>query len=172
LLNLCILAERVKAATGVQARVVGFDTGQGMPPPVDWRDHPERFGAGDFQMDQALLTARLPPTCRLILGPVAETVPEFVQTGLTPAAPLGFVAFDLDYYSSTKQAVPLLTDLDAAKYLFLPVLYFDDIVLPYYSDWGGELLAINEFKRGTTDAQDSALSFPAFASLFEKRALD
>src|SRR5437899_8161101 len=51
LLNLCLLAERVTAATGVQVRIVGFDSGQGMPPPVDWRDHPEQFGAGDFAMD-------------------------------------------------------------------------------------------------------------------------
>ena len=36
-------------------------------------------------------------------------------------------------------------DPNPAKYLFLPVLYFDDIVLANYSDWTGELLAINEF---------------------------
>ncbi len=144
LLNLCMLAERVKAATGVQVRIAGFDTGQGMPPPVDWRDHPEQFGTGDFPMDQERLSRRLPSNCRLILGPVEETVPKFVRADIA-SAPLGFVAFDLDYYSSTKQALTLLTDPDAAKYLFLPILYFDDVVLPYYCDWAGELLAINEF---------------------------
>ncbi|MGH8011443.1 MAG: hypothetical protein ACREQ4_02940 [Candidatus Binataceae bacterium] len=69
---------------------------------------------------------------------------QFRRTVLDPRAPLSFVAFDLDYYSSTKQAFALLTDPDPAKYLFLPILYFDDIV-PSYSDWAGELLAINEF---------------------------
>ncbi len=145
LLNLCLLAERVKAATGVQVRIAGFDSGQGMPPPVDWRDHPEQFGTGDFPMDQERLSTRLPSNCRLILGPVEETVPKFVRADLGSTAPLGFVAFDLDYYSSTKQALTLLTDPVAAKYLFLPILYFDDVVLPYYCDWAGELLAINEF---------------------------
>ena len=145
LLNLCMLAERVHAATGVQVRIAGFDTGRGMPPPVDWRDHPEQFGAGDFPMDRERLSARLPPNCRLVLGPVDETVPEFLRGALGASAPLGFVAFDLDYYSSTKQALALLADPDPTKYLFLPILYFDDIVLPYYCDWAGELLAINEF---------------------------
>jgi hypothetical protein len=145
LLNLCMLAKRVTATTSVQIRIVGFDSGQGMPPPVDWRDHPEQFGTGDFPMDQERLIARLPSNCRLILGPVEETVPKFRRDVLSAVEPLGFVAFDLDYYSSTKPALGLLTDPDASKYLFLPTLYFDDIVLPYYCDWAGELLAINEF---------------------------
>jgi hypothetical protein len=58
---------------------------------------------------------------------------------------LGFAAVDVDYYSSAREALNLLTDPDAGKYLFLPILYFDDIVLANYSDWTGELLAINEF---------------------------
>lgn len=39
----------------------------------------------------------------------------------------------------------LLTDPEASKYLFLPVLYFDDIAVPNYSEWAGALLALNEF---------------------------
>jgi hypothetical protein len=34
---------------------------------------------------------------------------------------------------------------DRSKHLFLAIPYFDDIVLPTYSNWAGELLAINEF---------------------------
>jgi hypothetical protein len=145
LINLSLLAKRVTAATGVDIRIVGFDSGTGMPPPVDWRDHPEYFRAGDFTMDEAGLRARLTSNCKLMIGPVNETVPEFLRTSLTPEAPLGFVAFDLDYYSSTRQALAIFKDPDPAKYLFLPTLYFDDIVLPTYCDWAGELLAINEF---------------------------
>ena len=36
LLNLCRLAELTTKATGVEVRVVGFDTGQGLPPPSDY----------------------------------------------------------------------------------------------------------------------------------------
>src|SRR6185295_15415122 len=53
LLNMCHLARRVTAVTGVQFRVVGFDTGQGMPAPASFRDHPELYAEGDFPMDPA-----------------------------------------------------------------------------------------------------------------------
>lgn len=43
LLNMCELAARTEAATGVAIEVVGFDTGTGMPPAVDHRDLPEYF---------------------------------------------------------------------------------------------------------------------------------
>jgi len=145
LINLCKIAELVTAQTGVAVQIAGFDSGEGMPEARDWRDHPEEFGLGDFPMDIARLEARLPPNCKLVLGDVSKTVPEFAKNRLTAEAPLGFAAFDLDYYSSTKHALRLLSDSDAANYLFLPVLYFDDIVLAHYSDWAGELLAINEF---------------------------
>jgi hypothetical protein len=145
LINMCRVAQLITAETGVAVQVAGFDSGESMPPARDFRDHPEQFGLGDFPMDRARLEARLPANCRLVLGNVGKTVPEFLKSNLTPKTPLGFAAFDLDYYTSTKLALRLLSDADAANYLFLPVLYFDDIVLPQYSDWAGELLAINEF---------------------------
>ena len=40
LLNICELARRVSRSTGIAFDVVGFDTGAGLPPPVDHRDHP------------------------------------------------------------------------------------------------------------------------------------
>jgi hypothetical protein len=51
LLNLCRLAERVTKETGVKFRIVGFDTGVGMPQPRDYRDHPNMYGALDFPME-------------------------------------------------------------------------------------------------------------------------
>jgi hypothetical protein len=145
LLNLCAIARRVTDATGVQVNIAGFDSGAGMPPPVDYRDHPEEFRAGDFPMQHDRLRSRLSAHCELVLGPVQETVPTFLSNSLNASSPLGFAAFDLDYYSSTKQALALLADVDASKYLFLPILYFDDIVLPTYNEWAGELLAVREF---------------------------
>ena len=98
-------------------------------------------------------------------------MPEFAQDGLTHDAPLGFAAFDLDYYSSTKRALQLMSDPDPSKYLFLPFLYFDDIVLPSYSDWAGELLAINEF-----NAEHELRKIQQYRFLrsprFEERSLD
>jgi hypothetical protein len=96
-------------------------------------------------MDQDALKRRLPPNCQLALGLLSETVPRIRETVLSHNSPLGFAAIDVDYYSSAKEAFKLFLDPDPAKYLFLPILYFDDIVLGNYSDWTGELLAMHEF---------------------------
>jgi len=142
LMNMCRVAELVTGETGVAVEVAGFDSGEGMPPAQNFRDHPEQFGLGDFPMDRARLEAKLPANGRLVLSYVSKTVPEFLKWNLSPEVPLGFAAFDLDYYTPTQHALRLLSDADAANYLFLPVLYFDDIPLPHYSDWAEELLAI------------------------------
>jgi hypothetical protein len=102
LLNLCSIAKRVEQATGIAVNIAGFDSGCGMPPPVDYCDHPEEFQFGDFPMDHNRLRPKLPSNCQLVLGPVNETVPTFLEN-LSAAAPLGFAAFDLDYYTSTRE---------------------------------------------------------------------
>ncbi len=144
LLNLCEVGRRVTKATGVQFEIVGFDTGAGMPPPVDYRDHPEYYAAGDFPMDRAALTARLPPNARVLYGDIAETVPGFLA-GLSRAAPVGFVALDVDYYSSARAALRVLEDPDPLKYLPLTTLYLDDVAFEGHNPWCGELLAVEEF---------------------------
>jgi hypothetical protein len=137
-------AEHVKAETGVHVSVYGFDTGAGMPPPTDYRDLPYMWQSGYFAMDAERLRARL-KTAELILGPVEETVTRFCET--KAPAPIGFISFDLDYYSSTMAALRLL---EADHRFFLPrvVCYFDDIsgdIDWAYNEFTGELLAINEF---------------------------
>src|SRR3954452_7553904 len=108
LLNLCELSDRVERTTGIGFDVVGFDTGTGMPAPVDHRDHPELYETGWFGVDADALRARLPANARLILGDLDETVDEFVA-GMDPAAPLGFATLDVDYYSSSVSALRLFT---------------------------------------------------------------
>ena len=144
LLNLCEVGRRVTAATGVRFEIVGFDTGAGMPVPVDHRDHPEYYRSGDFPMDRRALDARLPPNARVVYGDVAETVPRFLAD-LSPTAPIGFVSLDLDYYQSSRAALRLLEDPDPRKYLPVSVMYLDDIAFPGHNEWCGELLAVREF---------------------------
>ncbi len=144
LLNLCEVGDRVTAATGVRFDVVGFDTGAGMPLPVDHRDHPEYYRAGDFPMDRGALDARLPPNARVVYGDVAQTVPRFLAD-LSPAAPIGFVSLDLDYYRSSRDALRMLEDPDPRKYLPVTLMYLDDIAFPGHNEWCGELLAVREF---------------------------
>ncbi|MGH8011444.1 MAG: hypothetical protein ACREQ4_02945 [Candidatus Binataceae bacterium] len=66
--HLCKIAERIKATTRVTVQIAGFDSGQGMPPPTDYRGHPEQFAPSDFPMDFDALRTRLPANCRLVLG--------------------------------------------------------------------------------------------------------
>jgi hypothetical protein len=112
-------AERVLS---VGVRVYGFDTGEGLPPPRDHRDAPFLMEGGDFPMDQDALRARL-ERAELVLGEVCSTVPTFLESG---PPPIGFISFDLDYYSSTCDALRLL-DGDAEAFLPRVLCYFDDV---------------------------------------------
>ena len=133
-------AERV---LGVGICVYGFDTGKGLPPPRDHRDAPFLMQRGDFPMDQEALGARL-DRAELILGDVASTVPAFLESG---PAPVGFISFDLDYYSSSRDALRLL-DGDAEAFLPRVLCYFDDIHCYPWGDSIGVRLAIREFNEG------------------------
>jgi hypothetical protein len=143
LINICYLAERITKITGVEFDIYGFDSGKGMPPAIDYRDHPELYQEGDFPIDEPRLRAALPANAELIIGDVAETAGRFADQ-LTPESPLGFASFDLDYYSSTKAAFNVLKAA-AERYLPITVLYLDDIVDDTNNPWAGELLAVNEF---------------------------
>jgi hypothetical protein len=144
LINMCQLAARVSKATGVQIKVVGFDSGTGMPPPQGFRDHPELYQEGDFPMDFASLRAKLPPNGELILGRLQDTVAEFRDQRLTAAAPLAYVVIDVDYYSSTVDALKVF-DGPAEAYMPLTLIYLDDVALDQHNPFAGEELAVREF---------------------------
>jgi hypothetical protein len=127
-------------AFDVSIDVYGFDSGRGLPKPTDFRDCPNLFLEGQFPLDEARLAARL-ERAELILGLVDETVSAFMER---PPAPIGFVSFDLDLYSSTVSALRVF---EAGAELMLPRVqcYFDDITGFTYADHNGERLAISEF---------------------------
>ena len=146
-------AARVRAITGVEVDVHGFDTGKGMPAPQDVRDLPYLWQAGYFAMDEKKLRARL-GVAKLHLGEVKDTVGNFFTGN---PAPIGFISFDLDYYSSTVAALKIL-DGDAKYYLPRVTCYFDDLaggLLDAYSEFSGELLAIREFNESHPQARIS-----------------
>lgn len=141
-------ADYVTSETGVRIDVVGFDTGSGLPPSGDFRDAPYLWAHGDFAMDEAALRARL-RRAALVLGDVRETVRPFVDR-LDRQAPVGFVAFDLDLWSSTVSALDLFRG-DVTACLPRVWCYFDDIVAMI--DQVGELLAIREFNEERPERQ-------------------
>jgi hypothetical protein len=93
-------------------------------------------------MDRAALEKRLAGRAELILGDVSETIPLWQA----PAdAPLGAVMFDLDLYTSTRDALRLLTKSNVLPRVWC---YFDDIFgYPEMAltDYIGEGAAVREF---------------------------
>ncbi len=144
LMNICKVCQRVSDITGVTFDIVGFDSGQGMPPPRDYRDHPEYYSHRDYPMhDEGGLRSQLPGNCKLVIGDVSRTVPEFLHAC---ESPVGFISIDVDYYWSTVEALRIL-DGRAGQYLPLVPVYVDDIEYDGHSIFAGEQLAIEEFNR-------------------------
>jgi len=143
-----VALERLCAAyrptSGLNIDLCGFDLGSGMPAPRDYRDAPYVWQQNFFKMDEAKLRARLGST-RLFIGDIQKTGREYIDA---KTLPIGFISFDLDYYSSTVSAFDALLEGDPQKYLPRVVCYFDDTVGPHaemHNEYAGELLAIKEF---------------------------
>lgn len=161
LLNICEHAAETTKVTGVEFEIYGFDTGAGLPPPRDYRDHPELYQAGDYPMNVEGLRARLPANAKLILGDIKETIPDFLHE--TRPAPLGYVALDVDYYWSSVEALKIFTGTPD-QYLPFVNLYLDDCQDPHHNPACGEMLACEEFNRD----QPSRKIYP-YTALREKR---
>jgi len=144
-------AASIERETGVSISVYGFDTGQGLPNHCgDYRDHPNCWKLGDYQMDEAALRRRLHSRTELVLGDISHTVPEFVSK--MQKAPLGFVAVDVDYYSSAQVALTVLS-MAEKKMLYRVPMVFDDVDSPNNHRFAGELRAIEEFNLQNNDVK-------------------
>lgn len=143
LLNLQKLAQQVTKSTGISFNLYGFDTGTGMPQPQSYKDHPELYQTGDFPMDFSLLSSKLEKDTKLILGPLSETIRTFSLNDFT-AAPIGFISVDVDYYSSTVDALKVL-ELRPENFLPRVIVYLDDLEDPSHNSYCGQQAAIAEF---------------------------
>jgi hypothetical protein len=146
LLALEEVAGAVAGALGVEIDVVGFDSGEGMPAPADYRDLPHVWNAGYYRMDPARLKAKL-SRAQLVLGDIRETITSWMTRCRHP---IGFVAFDLDYYSSTMSAFRLFDSPAGSGHLPRVYCYFDDTIWPEHAchnEYVGELRAIQEFNQ-------------------------
>jgi hypothetical protein len=141
------LADLLGKAVGIDIEVYGFDSGSGLPPPADNRDLPYVWKKGFYKIDEAAVRAKL-HRAKLIFGLVSETVGKFAQE--QKPAPIGFVAFDLDYYTSTVDAFKLFDAAGPENRLPRIFCYFDDIIgkdEELHCEHVGELAAIAEFNR-------------------------
>jgi hypothetical protein len=146
LLDLCKAAQFFRDELGMDIAVYGFDNATGLPPPADYRDHPEMWGAAQFKMpDPAILRAKLPDFAELVIGDIKDTIGG--AEAKLDGARIGFVSIDVDYYSSTIAAMQFFK-LAPQNYLPAPIVYFDDILHSLlYNKWCGEELAIEEFNK-------------------------
>lgn len=146
LIALEAVAPIVEAEFGVALELHGFDGGVGMPPPEGPDDAPYLIEPGHFPMDVDALRARLTRT-HLHLGPVGESVAAFLAA---PAAPVGFVVQDLDYWSSTRDALALF-DAPAERFLPRVLSYYDDVLGYPWAAGNGERRANVEFNAAHRD---------------------
>ena len=144
------ISKEVATHYGISIDVYGFDTGAGLPQPEDSLDLPDILCEGDFPMDIEALRRRL-TDARLYLGLVGQTVQQFLASH---PAPIGFISFDMDFYSSTMQGMKVL---EAHEDFLLPRVYcfFDDIFA--CGDFNGERLAISNFNAAHRDRKISKI---------------
>lgn len=165
LLSLEQLSEQVTRITGVSFDVYGFDLGAGLPEPSDYRDLPFIWKKGFCQMDVSTLKHKLKKSSTLILGNVKKTLPKFLKQKI---APVGFIAFDLDFYTSTKYALRIF---DTKERNLLPRVYcyFDDVIgtdEEIMCEYTGELLSISEFNKNHKDRKVAKIN-----GMYHKRVI-
>jgi len=144
LLNMIELAQQIGPAVGIEFRVVGFDSGIGLPSlKGGYKDHPELWAAGDFEMDKDALLSKIGGRAELVFGDIGETTGKFLES-VNASCPIGFCSIDIDFYSS---AISALRCLKGKAECYTPAvsLYFDDVSNFPSNKWCGELAAIEEF---------------------------
>lgn len=138
------LCAAYRPARDLEIDLCGFDLGIGMPSPLDYRDVPYVWRQHFFRMDESKLRAKLEFT-NLFIGDIQTTGRKYIDSTILP---IGFISFDLDYYSSTISAFNTLLEGEPKKFLPRVICYFDDTVGPHaemHNEFSGELLAIREF---------------------------
>ena len=146
LLNAEMHINEVMKTLPVDIELYGFDIGSGLPRPSDYRDMPHYFRAGLYEMNRDSLERKL-KRAKLIIGDVKETCATFLQN--YHPAPIGCMFHDLDFYSSTRDALTIF-DGEASHFLPRVFMYFDDIIgddVWLCNKFTGERLAIDEFNQ-------------------------
>ena len=144
LVNIEYHVKEIQKIIDIEVEIYGFDSGVGLPKLEDYRDLPYFWKEGFYKMDVPKIKSRL-NSAKLVLGDVKETLKNF------ECAPIACVMIDLDYYSSTVAAL----DIFNKPHLPRVFCYFDDVApisgeVCLYSEYTGELLAINEYNNKNT----------------------
>ena len=132
----------------IEYEIYGFDFGDssGLNFSKNPKDLPYYWSEGQFKMNYNKLKTKI-KNSKLVLGDVSDSVKNFTQK-YNPA-PIGAIFFDLDYYTSTINALEIFKCSDD---FILPrvICYFDDLQ-PNVNNFNGELAAINEFNKNNEE---------------------
>lgn len=139
LIHMELYAHEISRLFGIDIDVYGFDSGEGLFSPMDYRSCPHIWIEGDYKMNYDALQSRL-YKAKLVVGDICETTKTFLDD-FNPA-PIAFISVDVDQYTPTVAVLDMLLEDD--KY-FTPIItmYFDDIMDQI--EFQGETLAIKEF---------------------------
>jgi len=164
--NLINTSKKLSKYYKLNTKIVGFDSGVGLPDSLDYRDHPEKYLQGDFvPNDIDSIKSKIPNNAELYLGDIKDTLLEF-QNNLKDGDFIAFISHDFDYYSSTKSAFSLF-NLPHVNFLPRTVMYFDDIQDIDDHKYAGELLAINEFNNGNKKKKIVAINQLRYLRIFK-----
>lgn len=147
LLAMAEICRLIEEHVGVRFKVIGFDTGHGLPLVADWRDHAELWSEGDMVMpDVDALRSSLPDNCELVIGDIKDTLPESYSKIFDDSV-LAFVSIDVDTYGSTRDALNIFRQTATGYLPVVPVWVDDSYINIFQTNFAGEALAIDEFNR-------------------------
>ena len=141
-------AEEIEKLTGVSFKTYGFDMISGLPKSsTNYKDQVYFWHQGAFKTDLEKLRNNV-KTSTLVIGDIKDTVKTFFDDYVPP--PIGFISFDLDYYTSTSSAFEIF-NFSQSNYLPRVECYMDDV--SSFNELSackgtGVLRAIDEFNEG------------------------
>ena len=115
----------IKKFIDIDFNVYGFELGSGhIKQEIDPRNRLYELSGGDYAFKKKENLKKL-KNSELVLGDVNETVPKFLKEKHLDEAPLGFIIFDLGFYTSAKNALNLLKS-KSSRYLPRTIIYSDN----------------------------------------------
>lgn len=134
-------AKKISKIVGITIKTYGFDFGDGLPPSKNTYDLPFYWKDGIFKSNEKLLSEKC--NSKIYYGDIKDTAKIFFNE---VSSQIAFVSVDLDFYSSTKNFLDLIS-INRNKFLPRSYFYFDDLFSPenYNCDFNGEMKAIHEF---------------------------
>lgn len=142
LLDLDHWCKEISDIMNIDYEIYGFDSGSGLPISKNKYDVKYKWSNSDYSFKRGYDITKN-NKINLIIGDVNKTIKN-LKNYLKKNSPIGFVSFDMDYYTSTYNSFKLFK-IRSDFFIPRPILYFDDFVLT--SEFEGEYLAINNFNK-------------------------